>query len=46
MDTIKHHAMNSLKWSALASGFGVTLVASLLLSSWIAFQVMVFLVQR
>ena len=46
MNTIKRHAAKSLKWSAVAGGFGVSLIAVLALSAWLSFQVMVYLVQH
>ncbi len=46
MNTLKLHAVNSLKWSALSLGFAVFSLLSLVVSGWILFQVLVFLMQH
>lgn len=46
MNTLKLHAVNSLKWSALSLGFAVFLILTLVTSGWVSFQVLVLLMQH
>ena len=46
MSTLKLHAVNSLKWSALSLSFAVFSILSLVLSGWVLFQLLVFLMQH
>jgi len=46
MSTLKLHAVNSLKWSAISLGFAVFSALSLVVSGWVLFQMLVFLMQH
>lgn len=46
MSTLKLHAVNSLKWSAISLGFAVFSILSLVVSGWVLFQLLVFLMQH
>jgi len=46
VNTLKIHAVNTLKWSALSLGFAVFIILGLVMSSWVSFQLLVFLLQH
>ena len=46
MSTLKLHAVNSLKWSVVSLGFAVFSTLSLVVTGWILFQVLVFLMHH
>lgn len=46
VNTIKLHAVNTLKWSAFSLGFVLFVILSMVISGWVSLQVLVFLVQH
>lgn len=45
MQTYKHFAVQTLRWSAMAGSFSLLMVAGIIASSWLMFQSLVFLVK-
>jgi hypothetical protein len=46
MNTIGIYTVKTMKWTALAGGYGLFLIGGLIAISWLLLQFLVFLVQH